>query len=64
MRIPALYMRGGTSKGVFFNAAELPADKDARDALLLRVIGSSAPYQKQIDGLGGASCLQKCRLKW
>lgn len=55
MRIPALYMRGGTSKGAFFNAADLPVDKDARDALLLRVIGSPDPCQKQIDGLGGAS---------
>lgn len=55
MRIPALYMRGGTSKGAFFNAADLPVDKDARDALLLRVIGSPDSYQKQIDGLGGAS---------
>ena len=55
IRIPALYMRGGTSKGVFFNAVDLPVDKDARDALLLRVVGSPDSYQKQIDGLGGAS---------
>jgi probable AcnD-accessory protein PrpF len=55
LRIPAVYMRGGTSKGVFFHATALPADPAARDALLLRVIGSPDPYGKQIDGMGGAS---------
>ena len=54
-RIPAVYMRGGTSKGVFFRAEALPADPAARDALLLRVIGSPDPYAKQIDGMGGAT---------
>ncbi len=54
-RLPALYMRGGTSKGVFFNAVDLPADAQQRDALLLRVIGSPDPYRKQSDGMGGAT---------
>jgi probable AcnD-accessory protein PrpF len=58
-KIPATYMRGGTSKGVFFNLADLPeaaqAPGPARDALLLRVIGSPDPYEKQIDGMGGAT---------
>ena len=59
IKIPATYMRGGTSKGVFFRLDDLPeaAQKPgpARDALLLRVIGSPDPYQKQIDGMGGAT---------
>ncbi len=59
IRIPATYMRGGTSKGVFFRLQDLPAPArvpgPARDALLLRVIGSPDPYGKQIDGMGGAS---------
>ncbi len=55
LRIPAVYMRGGTSKGVFFVAADLPTDPSARDRLLLRVIGSPDRYGKQIDGMGGAS---------
>ena len=58
-RIPATYMRGGTSKGVFFNLADLPASAqlpgEARDKLLLRVIGSPDPYGKQTDGMGGAT---------
>lgn len=58
-RIPATYMRGGTSKGVFFNLAELPLAAQtpgpARDALLLRVIGSPDPYGKHTDGMGGAT---------
>ncbi|MFT2090829.1 2-methylaconitate cis-trans isomerase PrpF [Paraglaciecola sp. 2405UD69-4] len=57
--IPATYMRGGTSKGVFFNLEDLPlkAQKPgkARDNLLLRVIGSPDPYGKHTDGLGGAT---------
>ena len=59
IKIAATYMRGGTSKGVFFrlqdlpNAAQVPGP--ARDALLLRVIGSPDPYAKQIDGMGGAT---------
>jgi probable AcnD-accessory protein PrpF len=59
IRIPATYMRGGTSKGVFFLLGDLPeaaqAAGPARDALLLRVIGSPDPYAKQIDGMGGAT---------
>ena len=59
IRIPATYMRGGTSKGVFFNLEDLPEAAQlpgaARDALLLRVIGSPDPYAKQIDGMGGAT---------
>ena len=55
MRVPALYMRGGTSKGVFFDAADLPATPAERDALLLRIIGSPDPYSKQSDGMGGAT---------
>ena len=59
IRIPATYMRGGTSKGVFFRLQDLPAAARvpgaARDALLLRVIGSPDPYGKQIDGMGGAT---------
>lgn len=59
IKIPATYMRGGTSKGVFFRLQDLPeaaqVPGDARDKLLLRVIGSPDPYGKQIDGMGGAT---------
>ncbi|MDR3479332.1 MAG: 2-methylaconitate cis-trans isomerase PrpF [Burkholderiaceae bacterium] len=59
IKIPATYIRGGTSKGVFFRLQDLPAPAQvpgaARDALLLRVIGSPDPYGKQIDGMGGAT---------
>jgi len=59
IKIPATYMRGGTSKGVFFNLNDLPEAAQvpgtARDALLLRVIGSPDPYGKQTDGMGGAT---------
>ncbi|CAH8213165.1 2-methyl-aconitate isomerase [Vibrio aestuarianus] len=59
LKIPATYMRGGTSKGVFFRLEDLPiAAQQAgkiRDQLLLRVIGSPDPYAKQIDGMGGAT---------
>src|SRR5437868_380855 len=55
LRIPAVYMRGGTSKGVFFRREDLPQDAAARDRLLMRVIGSPDPYGKQIDGMGGAT---------
>jgi len=59
IRIPATYMRGGTSKGVFFKLTDLPEAAQApgpdRDALLLRVIGSPDPYGKQIDGMGAAT---------
>ena len=55
LRIPAVYMRGGTSKGVFFRAEDLPADKAARERILLRVIGSPDRYGKHTDGMGGAT---------
>ncbi len=59
IKIPATYMRGGTSKGVFFNLTDLPAEAQVpgavRDNLLLRVIGSPDPYGKQTDGMGGAT---------
>lgn len=59
IKVPATYMRGGTSKGVFFNLHDLPPQAqtagEARDRLLMRVIGSPDPYAKQIDGMGGAT---------
>jgi 2-methylaconitate isomerase len=59
IKIPATYMRGGTSKGVFFKLEDLPEQAQQagkiRDQLLLRVIGSPDPYSKQIDGMGGAT---------
>ncbi|OSI20348.1 2-methylaconitate cis-trans isomerase PrpF [Neisseria dumasiana] len=59
IKIPAVYYRGGTSKGVFFKLSDLPQAAqqpgDARDKILLRVLGSPDPYGKQIDGLGNAS---------
>jgi len=59
IKIPATYMRGGTSKGVFFKLTDLPLAAQqpgaVRDALLLRVIGSPDPYGKQIDGMGAAT---------
>ena len=58
LRIPATYMRGGTSKGVFFRLQDLPeaarVPGAARDRLFLRVIGSPDPYGAHIDGMGGA----------
>ena len=65
LRIPATYMRGGTSKGVFFRLEDLPEAARvpglARDALLMRVIGSPDPYGKHTDGMGGAtSSTSKC----
>ena len=59
IKIPATYMRGGTSKGVFFRLQDLPAAAQvpgrARDKLMQRVIGSPDPYGKQTDGMGGAT---------
>ena len=59
IKIPATYMRGGTSKGVFFKLTDLPErcqkPGEARDKLLLRVIGSPDPYSAQIDGMGSAT---------
>ena len=65
VKIPATYMRGGTSKGVFFRLQDLPASCQvpgaARDALFMRVIGSPDPYSAHIDGMGGAtSSTSKC----
>ncbi len=65
IKIPATYMRGGTSKGVFFRLEDLPARAQqpgvARDRLLQRVIGSPDPYAKHTDGMGGAtSSTSKC----
>jgi probable AcnD-accessory protein PrpF len=55
LKIPAVYMRGGTSKGVFFLAEHLPADVEERERVLLRVTGSPDRYGKHIDGMGGAT---------
>src|ERR1700739_2191328 len=59
IKIPATYIRGGTSKSVLFRLQDLPASAQqpgvARDKLLMRVIGSPDPYGKQIDGMGGAT---------
>ncbi len=59
IKVAATYMRGGTSKGVFFRLQDLPESAQkpgaARDKFLLRVIGSPDPYSKQIDGMGGAT---------
>ena len=59
IKVPATYIRGGTSKGVFFKLDDMPKATQtpgaARDALLMRVIGSPDPYGKQIDGMGGAT---------
>lgn len=59
IKVPAIYMRGGTSKGVFFRLQDLPENCQQagpqRDAFLLRVIGSPDPYGKQIDGMGAAT---------
>ena len=59
IKIPATYLRGGTSKGVFFSLQDLPERArqpgPARDALILRVIGSPDPYRKQTDGMGGGT---------
>ncbi|OUR89254.1 putative methylaconitate Delta-isomerase PrpF [Gammaproteobacteria bacterium 42_54_T18] len=59
VKIPATYMRGGTSKGLFFNLQDLPQSAQvpgaARDSLMLRIIGSPDPYGKQIDGMGGGT---------
>ncbi len=65
IKVPATYLRGGTSKGVFFRLSDLPAAAQvpgaARDALLMRVIGSPDPYAAHIDGMGGAtSSTSKC----
>ena len=53
-KIPAIYMRGGTSKGLFFQAGDLPPQSDIRDTVLLAAYGSPDPNRRQIDGIGGA----------
>jgi probable AcnD-accessory protein PrpF len=59
IKVPATYIRGGTSKGVFFNLTDLPercqVPGELRDNMLLRIIGSPDPYGKQTDGMGGAT---------
>lgn len=65
VKIPATYIRGGTSKGVFFRLQDLPeacqVPGEARDRLFMRVIGSPDPYAAHIDGMGGAtSSTSKC----
>ena len=53
IRIPATYMRGGSSKGVFFHAGDLPDDAAERDRIFLKTIGSPDPYGRQLNGMGG-----------
>jgi 2-methylaconitate cis-trans-isomerase PrpF len=53
MRLPVVYMRGGTSKGLFFHERDLPEPGAERDALLLRALGSPDPYRRQLNGMGG-----------
>ncbi len=52
-KIPAVFIRGGTSKGVFFKAEDLPAGREERDRIFLEVIGSPDPYRRQLNGMGG-----------
>ena len=51
--IPAVFYRGGTSKGVFFHARDLPAEREACDPILLAALGSPDPYGRQLNGMGG-----------
>jgi 2-methylaconitate isomerase len=55
IELPATWMRGGTSKGLFLLDEHLPIDPAAREALLLRALGSPDVYKTQIDGVGGAT---------
>ena len=52
-RVPAVFIRGGTSKGVFFHERDLPGEQSARDDIFLQVLGSPDPYQRQLNGMGG-----------
>ncbi|MFQ5521677.1 MAG: PrpF domain-containing protein, partial [Candidatus Methylomirabilia bacterium] len=52
-RIRVVFMRGGTSRALFFRVADLPKDPSARDRILLAALGSPDPYGRQLDGLGG-----------
>jgi 2-methylaconitate cis-trans-isomerase PrpF len=61
--VPAVFMRGGTSKGLFFHARDLPAGPGARDRLLLAALGSPDPFGRQLDGMGGGiSSLSKAAI--
>jgi 2-methylaconitate cis-trans-isomerase PrpF len=53
--IPAYFIRGGTSKGLFFNANKIPSDISLRNKIFLKAIGSPDPYGEQMDGLGGGT---------
>jgi 2-methylaconitate cis-trans-isomerase PrpF len=55
MQVPAVLMRGGTSRGLFFHEADLPADAGLRDRFILAAYGSPDPDRRQVDGLGGAT---------
>lgn len=62
-RIPAVFMRGGTSKGLFFQVHDLPQDPLELDSVLLQAIGSPDPYQRQLNGMGGGvSSLSKAAI--
>src|SRR5580704_11493433 len=52
-KIPAVFMRGGTSKALMFQASDLPQDRGERDAIFLAAIGSPDPYGRQLNGMGG-----------
>ena len=52
-KIPAVFIRGGTSKGVFFKDEDLPSSREERDEIFLKVLGSPDPYQRQLNGMGG-----------
>jgi 2-methylaconitate cis-trans-isomerase PrpF len=53
LKIPAVFVRGGTSKGVFFHERDLPKDAALRDRVILQALGSPDPYQRQLNGMGG-----------
>lgn len=55
MQVPAVLMRGGTSRGLFFHDSDLPADPELRDRFILAAYGSPDPYRRQVDGVGGAT---------
>jgi len=58
VRIPAVYMRGGTSKAVFFNENHLPKDREIGDRVIMATFGSPDPNRRQIDGMGGRSLVR------
>lgn len=63
LAVPAVFVRGGTSKGLMFHARDLPAGRHERDAFLLRALGSPDPYGRQLDGMGGGlSSLSKAAI--